>query len=465
MSTGAISLLSSGPAPDIYGARLVSQVLTPAPATTADSSPEIDRALARMDAWLETMRCPGGYGGPVSHWWQQCLTYTGAGLDWRYEGIIAGYLHLWRRTGGQHWLDKARRAGDDLVEGQFDNGHFPASAFELNPATAGTPHEAACDHGLLLLAQALRDAGAADWSRYADAAVWNIRSFYLGQLWDEAAQAFRDSPNTVSFVPNKAATACDALFLLADLTEDDSWVERYALPTLRRLRQHQIAGGPLDGGIAQNSFGSHVVAKYFPIYMARCIPALLSAYRWTREEFYLDSARRAMMFITRWHGEGGLPPTVVYANGRLATQPTWVAALGDVLRAADALHPYGVAVDLDSTRARLLAGQDASGGIQTAQGFGGQGLGGAGDLPDFRDLLHVAGWCDKAFRYMAAHAGPSLPLLPSERFEADCSFRGHTYQFVETPEQIEAIRSRRVCYRWRKGAHAPDVAEAEFWLR
>ncbi len=76
-------------------------------------------AVALLDAWLETMRGPDGYGGPVVHWWQDNLLYTGVGLDWRYEGIILGYLNLYRATGEERWLDKARRAGDDLVRGQL----------------------------------------------------------------------------------------------------------------------------------------------------------------------------------------------------------------------------------------------------------------------------------------------------------------------------------------------------------
>ena len=73
--------------------------------------------VADLDAWLETMRGPDGYGGPVAHWWQNCLSYTGAGLDWRYEGLISGYLTLWARTGEPRWAARARRAGDDLRRG------------------------------------------------------------------------------------------------------------------------------------------------------------------------------------------------------------------------------------------------------------------------------------------------------------------------------------------------------------
>ena len=69
-------------------------------------SARISTVVVSLEAWLETMRGEGGYGGPVAHWWGQCLLYTGPGLDWRYEVIITGYLSLWGRTGEPRWLEK-----------------------------------------------------------------------------------------------------------------------------------------------------------------------------------------------------------------------------------------------------------------------------------------------------------------------------------------------------------------------
>jgi hypothetical protein len=426
---------------------------------------QVDTAVAALAAWLETMRGAGGYGGPVAHWWQQSLLYTGAALDWRYEGIIAGYLQLWQRTGDERRLRDAQRAGDDLVRGQLPGGHFPASTFEINPATAGTPHEAACDVGLLLLALALRKAGRDGWQRYADCAERNLRLFYLDQLWDSAARAFRDSPRVPSFVPNKAATAAEALFLLAEIS-DDTLVEQYALPTLDRIVQHQVRdGGRLDGALAQNSFGDRVIDKYFPIYIARCVPVLLRGYRWTDDERYADAALRALRFVTRWTSDDGTCPTVIYANKRANRYPCWIAPLGDVLRAADEARPYGFDADLSAMRRWLLAGQDASGGIQTATGFAAQAGGRVPKLPDVRDVLHVAGWCDKAFRYLAAHAGPELPATTSATFETACVFQSTTLRLVETPAQVEISDRRGVCYRWLKGEPWPEIASSLFWLR
>jgi len=70
---------------------------------------------------------------------------------------------------------------NDLVAGQIDGGHYAASGFEINPATAGTPHEAACDAGLLMLALALREAGRDGWERYAACAERFLREFYVAQ--------------------------------------------------------------------------------------------------------------------------------------------------------------------------------------------------------------------------------------------------------------------------------------------
>ena len=424
---------------------------------------EIARAVARLDVWLETMRGPHGYGGPVVHWWQQSMVYTGPGLDWRYEGIIAGYLALWRASGDARWLSRACRAGDDLIAGHLPDGHFRASAFEINPAPGGTPHEAACDVGLLMLAQALRTENDDRWNVYASHAARNLRMFYIQQLWDDHFGAFRDHPRAATFVPNKAATVCDALCLLADLTDHEQLIDRYVLPTLDAIVHHQVRGGRLDGAIAQNSFGTQQVAKYFPIYIARCIPALVRGHRQTQHQSLLDAAMRAMQFIHRWCGPDGALPTVVYNNERTSDGPMWVAPLGDVLRAAAELRPYGYQGADEPILTRLLAGQDVTGGIQTATGFGAQAGGSLSSTPDLRDVIHVVGWCDKAFRYLAANCGPSLPEASCLHFEANVSFRGRPMLFCESQTAIDIHSSGEIRYSWQKGSDWPSIVREEFW--
>jgi hypothetical protein len=429
--------------------------------------PRIDTAVANLDDWFETVRSPEGYGGPVAHWWQQSLMYTGAGLDWRYEGIILGYLALWERTGSPNWLERAIRAGDDLIQGQDRDGHFRCSGFEINPCRGGTPHEAACDIGLLGLAKRLKAAGDERWRKYLDTALANLEAFYIGQLWDDDTQSFGDSIRDNAFVPNKAATASEAMFLLSDLTGNEEWIERYALPTLRRLLQFQVSSGDgLKGAIAQNSIGARRVEKYFPIYIARCIPALIRAHTFSGDVVFLDAAVKAMLFIERWTGEDGSVPTVVYRDKRVSSTPSWIAPLGDVLRAADELEPFGHHSSVSRIANRILDGQDRTGGIQTSRAFAAQAFGKDSSVPDARDLLHVSGWCDKAFRWLATHASPSVQSSgESLPFENECVFRGKRFQMVETREMLEFIGDGNSGYRWRKGVPAPEFASEEFWLR
>jgi hypothetical protein len=346
--------------------------------------------------------------------------------------------------------------------------------------------------GLLLLAQVLREEGESAWQRFAACAERNLRAFYIEQLWDAEAKSFRDHPHLPSFVPNKAATACQAFFLLAEVRQDASYVEQYVLPTLERLMEYQVGDGEperLRGAIAQNSLGSQRIEKYFPIYIARCVPALLRGYDWTNDGRYVECALRAMQFIARFLYEDGSLPTVIYANQELNRYPSWIAPLGDVLGAVQALRPYGLEAEFEATHERLLAGQDESGGIQTATGFAAQARWGdgaltkegsgdgtrgrfkeratrRGGLPEVRDLLHVVGWCDKAFGYLATLVESELPRADARmEFESYCTFQGHIMHMRETSGLLQITKGGQVCYRWRKGEPWPEVATPEFWLR
>ena len=367
----------------------------------------VSETVAGLDAWLEGMRQVGGYGGPVVHWWDDCLEYTGPGLDWRYEGVIIGYLNLWAASGEECWLAKAKKGGDDLVAGQLPSGNYRNSCFEQNPNTGGTPHEAACDLALLRLILALRSVNDEDWQKYYQTAVLNLKAYFVQELWDETAQCFRDDPQVPSFVPNKAATLAEALFALTKVTREAEWAERYALPTLNSVLIHQMRGGELDGAICQNSFGARKIEKFFPFYIARCIPALIEAYAWTGDERFADAVHRAADFILRWRYADGSFPQVVYPARRVNRYPQWVAGVGDILRALDMASVIGMEYDRRASLGWLLAGRRSDGGFRTAVGFGRVVPLSKGDDP--RDNQAVCGWADKAFRYLTSIARPYAP--------------------------------------------------------
>ncbi len=436
------------------------------PDIISGTMPDLIHRIAWLDHWFETMRASDGYAGPVVHWWQNCLQYTGAGLDWRYEGIISGYLNLYQKTGDLHWLEKAERAGDDLVAGQYPGGNFRNSSFELNPYSGGRPHEAAADIALLRLAKVTGS------ERYLQAAKENIDCYFIQQLWADGV--FHDNLDHSTFVPNKAATLSESLLLLASLTDDESYALWYALPTLDRILDHQISDGPLRGAIYQYSTGQHRVEWFFPYYAARCIPALIMSFRWSGDERYLNAAHRAADFIMRWRSPDGGFPQVIYRDGRVNRYPQWIAGAADILRALALLTPYGADFDLAPSQAWLLSGQLSSGGFRSAHGFASQSSQRTpGFLPDFRDVLPVCGWNDKAFRYLTSalpdqieHAAftAAVNTVRVDPVEIDCTVRGQPVRFYEDDERIElrsaelrAVPQGQTLYRWHKGAMWADV--------
>lgn len=375
----------------------------------AHDRPTLLKALNGLDRWFDGMRVEWptpGYGGPVAHWWGHSLAYCGTGLDWRYEGTVDGYLRLWRVSGQPHWLEQATRAGLDLLDGQLENGHFRNSCFERNPGEGGTPHEAAADIALLLLARELRLRDPLTSEHCLGAAHRNLERYWLGQLWDECSATLWDSPGVPSFVPNKAATFLEAVLLLAELTGASELIERYALPTGDRILalQAHVPGQLSDGAIAQSSLGGVVVAAYFPLYIARCVPPLLGLHAVTGDERYRCGARAALRFLERVREPDGGFPQVLYGNGRRNRRPRWIAGSGDILRAflTDETAEHDPAPTLDW----LLRGVRTDGHIATAEGFG-------GIVPfvtrrDGRaDELGVVGWCDKAFRALSMLVQPA----------------------------------------------------------
>ncbi len=435
-------------------------------AVTTDLQRGINTAVGELDRWLDTMRGPRGYAGPLAHWWRQGFTWTAAALDWRYEGIIAGYIQLWRCTVDGHWLAKAQWAADDLLAGQCPGGHFIHGAPERGPSSVGTPHEAACAAALLELALVLRESRSDVWQPYATAAELTIHAALIDELWDADRSIFRESPSSTAFLPHQMAAICEALFRQAELRQLASPVEEYALPALRAIMAQQIyaAGDPLDGAIAYRVDGTRRPNQYLPLCVARCIPALLQGYDWTGDARFYEAAWRAFAFLHRSQNEDGSFPAVVYPGGRSNQYPQWIAATGDVLRAAAALAARGTSTDVNATLHLLLDGQDRSGGVVTARGFGMRVLQRSTHLPDVRDVLHVVGWCDKAFRALALEASDVTPLHQPVSMERPCTFRGQLLTICEDESLVEIRRGREVRYRWHKGDDWPTICEPEFAL-
>ncbi|HYO87537.1 MAG TPA: pectate lyase, partial [Candidatus Limnocylindrales bacterium] len=219
--------------------------------------------------------------------------------------------------------------------------------------------------------------------------------------------------------------------------------------------------GPLQGAIYQYGHGGQPVEWFFPYYIARCVPALAEAYRFTNDERFRDGAVRALEFILRGRYEDGSFPQVIYSPKRVNRYPQWIAGTGDILRAITVGVQLGMSIDPEPTERWMLAGRQTNGSIRTAHGFAAQmSQKLRGSLPEFRDVLPVCGWADKTFRYMAEslESGGMIPMLSATQLlEVECTLRGVHCLYRETDQAMELWNSTTLLYRWRKGEMWAEV--------
>lgn len=382
------------------------------------------QALAGLEAWLQTLRQPGGYAGPVAHWWSNRFRYTGPGLDWRYEGILAGYALLLKKTGEARWRERLEQAAADVLGGQNPDGTYKASRFELNPGPLGTPHEAAATLGLLLALEGLPDPGAA-----LRAARRNLDAL-IARLYLPEEKAFRDR------VPNKLCTLAQALLAYAEASGEEPYLE-YARRALEQALRYQVREGFLRGATHQYAPTPQAGdERFFPYYQARCVPPLAEGARVLGEGRYFEAAHAVLEFVERTR-EGANWPMVLYPSGRRG-ELRFLAGMADVLLAYRRLGRPLPAEPLGA----LLAAQYPSGGFPTF--FMAR--------PDHRAATAVAGWNDKVFRLLAELLPSGAPLPPARAAPAEVRVwvEGKEARMLETPELLRFERKGAVLYEWAK---------------
>lgn len=416
------------------------------------------RALAGLDAWLESMRGPDGYGGPIAHWWESNFLYTGALYDWRYEGVIEGYHELYLRTGQSAFLDRATRAAGDLLPRQLPDGRWRRSSFQFGPVAGGTPHEAGLDLALLRLARTLRGLGRGEeGDAYVHAARANIEGYWIGQLWN--GRGFQDQPYNASLVANKHATLLEALVELETLTGADfgSYIGRCAEVVMGA----QVRRGPQRGGTVHLGIGPSRLA--IPIYTARSMNGLMSFLDRTGDPRAAAAVREAADFLLRLTTPGGVL-WGIYGTGRTARNPLMVAGAGDVLRCLLRIRERDLApVDagVRTLTNLLLEAQSPAGGLPTARGFAAKALGRPTPQTELRDVLPVVGWVDKAFRALCLALPLGSQVSPGDvrPYEVPVMWRGQRRTFRETAESfsVTADRGSVSLYHWIKGEPSPRV--------
>jgi hypothetical protein len=149
------------------------------------------------------------------------------------------------------------------------------------------------------------------------------------------------------------------------------------------------------------------VESYFPLYVARCVPALLGLWEWTGDERFRGGAVAAARFVARVRDADGGLPQVLYTRGRWNRHPRWIAGSGDVVRALTLASRHAEELDPAPTVGWIVNGARQDGRVAAASGFG-RMLPWVTRRDRVADEVGVVGWCDKAFRALAPLADPRL---------------------------------------------------------
>ncbi len=388
--------------------------------------------VGKLITWLESMKGSYGYYGPISHYWEHSLLYTGPQIDWRYEGIITGYLALYQGTGDGRYLRLAKEAGDFILHAQLPNGCYLNSSFQHGALEGNTPHEAAVDCALLYLAQTLRKEKK-EYRPYVHAALRNIKEHYIGRLW--TGKGFADTVYNPVLVANKNATAAEALHLVSSFVRIHP---RYQERAIEVALHNQVTRGPTLGATIHKGTPEHL---RIGIYTARCASALARI----DSERYQPFIDNAWEFLRQLVGTKG---TLfgMQKDGKIVKEPHWIAPSAEYLGSIDYAKFHGSRAIKARVYDLLANGQLASGGIRTAHTLHG--------IQRFTDILPVAGWNDKALRYLAPLG---IDLLGTERHEERALLAGHEGRYVEDAKKLQFMNRERTVYKYTKGRTFPDI--------
>lgn len=412
-------------------------------------------ALGALEGWLESLRGEGGYYGPAVGLRGAVLAWCGPAHDWRWEGLLDGWVARHRTTGEPVYLERIEQAFRDLQAAQLADGSFRNSCFELNPLEGGMPHEPAVMAATLRAGRYLRELGR-NWPDGTGSMLERFVEQRLVQaLWNKTLQTFNNwlQSDFAVYSPPAVASIVETLFEYGDLAgQAERWTP-YIAGAAESLLKCQFRDGPLAGALPVSSTDR---ASASPYLAARCLPALLRLHRATGDGRFADAGDRLAGFVTRNFQAGGGIACMAFAGRPDRVAPRYTGATAGALgllcrmeRADEAL----CRTQLDW----LLARQSDAGGFDTAVGFGPGGA--RRQPPDWRDVLPVCGWAAPVYALLANRVPASAPggKAGGGVVRRDVMVRGRRAELTEDADTITLRDRREPVYVWRKRTVWPEI--------
>jgi len=412
-------------------------------------------AFGALDGWLESLRGEGGYYGPVVGLRGTAMAWCGPAHDWRWEGLLDGWVSRHRHTADPNFLDRIEGALRDLQGAQLADGSFRNSCFEQNPMEGGMPHEPAVMAAVLRAGRHLREAGRA-WPEGSEAMLERfVEKRLIKSLWNKTLRTFNNwlQSDFDIYAPPAVAAIVETLFAYGELTGTAERWTPYLAGAAESLLKSQFRDGPLAGALPVSSTDR---ASASPYLAARCLPALTLLHHGTGDRRFAEAGDRLADFVKRGFRTAGGIACMAFAGRPQRVAPLFAGATAGAMWALCRAGRMDEAL-WNTQRDWLLALQTDSGGFDTAVGFG-SGLP-PRDPPDWRDALPAYGWAAHVYALLAHRVAAPAPCQRKESgvVRRDVMVRGRRAVMAEDVETITIRDRAEPLYVWRKRTVWPEV--------
>jgi hypothetical protein len=409
-------------------------------------------ALGALEGWMETLHGAGGYYGPVVGMRGMAMTWCGPAHDWRWEGLLDGWVARHRRTAEPVYLERIKQAFRDLQNAQLADGSFRNSSFDLNPCEGGMPHEPAVMAAVLRAARYLREHNQV-WPEGTEAMIERfVEERLITSLWNKTLQTFNNwlQSDFDLYSPPAVASIIETLCEYGALTDTAERWTPFITGAAASLLKSQFRTGPLTGALPVSSADR---ASASPFFAARCLPALTALHLRTGDVRFSEAADALSDFVKRSLCPGIVCMTYAGRPNRIA--PLYTGATAGALLALDRTARLEESL-LRNQLDWLLPLQTAAGGFDTAVGFG-RGLP-QRDPPDWRDALPVCGWSSMVYALLASRVDePVSQPAPASPVCRAVTVRGRRAELTEDADTLAIRCGTKPAYVWRKRTLSPEI--------
>jgi hypothetical protein len=413
-----------------------------------NSTSQINSALSALEEWITSIHSQEGYHGPAIGFKGHSIGFCGAGFDWRYEGLIDGWIALHQQTHRDEYLDRIEQAIKELASAQLRNGSFRNSYFEENPFEGGMPYEpatvAALCRARTLLASTQRSTTTVDRiiERFLERRC-------IRELWCKTEQTFNNwmQSDFDNWMAAAVAPIAEILLFYANETQNEAYTTHYAAGAIQSILALQQA----NNLIAVSQYKKKLI---IPLLTARCLPALVQFGEQTNDTSYTKRAEAIFQALEETASDLGYP-TFCSPDHPASYTPSFTGATAGILNAcaragfhSSRLHPL-----MD----QILKRQNKAGGFETAVGFGYHKT---ADQQDWRDVIPCIGWNDKIYHLLARHSDGGLSRAETSAVVKHVFIRKQTGIYTEDAKHIQIEDHKgRLVYEWIKKKIWAEIAE------